>query len=215
MVSALLRRQIPIVLVWILTILALVNFFTGSLEEGIGALSAYASTVTALIVITSSIAYALRTIHDIMLWSRTPKEKRTKEMYIIENIYSLSLFFILMVIFVLTGATSSQFEWVMTYVVIPSFNAGVAYTACFIAIGIFYHWRIRNFETVLFVVATVMVLIGRAPIFGALFPQLPDTGMWIENYLVSPVARMFTLMTSIGVLTFLLSVIRGKAAGFE
>jgi len=214
MVSVYVRRQLPISIVYIVTAIVLVNYFTGSLGTIVANFTAYGLMVSALLIITASISYVIRTVYDILAWRRASPEER-KKYYIVENIYALILYFVLVVVYLAYGSSSSHYVFVITRILRPSWMAGIAYTASFIAIGIAYHWRVRSVETALFAFATIMALAARTPLIGAIAPWLSDAGLWMETYLFMPVARVFTLVAGLGSLMMLMNALRGKTAGFE
>ena len=214
MVSITIRRYIPLGIVWIVAIITLVDFFTGSFRGLVGDFSAWGTIVAAGLIVTASLSFVMRGIYGILAWRRGSAEEKSK-FYAVETGYAIVLFFILMGIYFLKGTSSDEFIFVIIRVLTPSWMAGIAYTASFIAIGIAYHWGVRSIETALFAFSTCIALIARAPITGAVFPQLMDVGTWMELYLWSPVSRTFTIMAGLGALSMLMNMLRGKQAGFD
>jgi hypothetical protein len=214
MVSVTIRRYIPMAIVWIVAIIALVDFFTGTLTDTVGTLSAWGTIVAAGLIVTASISFVIRGIYGIMAWRRGSAEEK-KKFYAIETAYAIVLYVILTVIYLFKGSASDEFVFTIVRVLVPSWMAGIAYTASFIAIGIAYHWGVRSVETALFAISTCIALIARAPIIGAVAPILLELGDWCEQFLWSPVSRTFTIMAGLGALTMLMNMLRGKQAGFD
>jgi hypothetical protein len=214
MVSVTIRRYIPMAIVWIVAIIALVDFFTGTLTDTVGTLSAWGTIVAAGLIVTASISFVIRGIYGIMAWRRGSAEEK-KKFYAIETAYAIGLYVILTVIYLFKGSASDEFVFTIVRVLVPSWMAGIAYTASFIAIGIAYHWGVRSVETALFAISTCIALIARAPITGAVAPILLELGDWCEQFLWSPVSRTFTIMAGLGALTMLMNMLRGKQAGFD
>jgi hypothetical protein len=214
MVSVTIRRYIPMAIVWIVAIIALVDFFTGTLTDTVGTLSAWGTIVAAGLIVTASISFVIRGIYGIMAWRRGSAEEK-KKFYAIETAYAIGLYVILTVIYLFKGSASDEFVFTIVRVLVPSWMAGIAYTASFIAIGIAYHWGVRSVETALFAISTCIALIARAPIIGAVAPILLELGDWCEQFLWSPVSRTFTIMAGLGALTMLMNMLRGKQAGFD
>ena len=214
MVSVTIRRYIPMAIVWIVAIIALVDFFTGALTDTVGMLSAWGTIVASGLIVTASLSFVIRGIYGIMAWRRGSAEEK-KKFYAIETAYAIALYVILTVIYIFKGSASDEFVFTIVRVLVPSWMAGIAYTASFIAIGIAYHWGVRSLETALFAISTCVALIARAPITGAVFPQMLELGDWMEQFLWSPVSRTFTIMAGLGALTMLMNMLRGKQAGFD
>ena len=214
MVSITVRRYIPLGIIWIVAIIALVDFFTGSLSEITGSFSAWGTIVGAGLIVTASISFVIRGIYGIMAWRRGSAEEK-KKFYVIETTYAVVLYFVLFIIYITKGSASDEFVFTVVRVLVPSWMAGIAYTASFIAIGIAYHWGVRSIETGLFAVSTCVALIARAPITGAVFPQILELGNWMEMFLWSPVSRTFTIIAGLGALSMLMNMLRGKQAGFD
>jgi hypothetical protein len=214
MVSITVRRYIPLGIIWIVAIITLVDFFTGSLSAITANFTSWGTIVGAGLIVTASISFVIRSIYGIMAWRRASAEDK-KKFYVIETAYAVVLYFVLFGIYVLKGSASDEFVFTVVRVLVPSWMAGIAYTASFIAIGIAYHWGVRSVETALFAFSTCIALLARAPITGAVFPPLLDLGNWMEQFLWSPVARTFTIMAGLGALTMLMNMLRGKASGFD
>ncbi len=214
MVSITVRRYIPMGIVWIVAIIAIVDFFTGSLTSVVGQLSAWGTIVAAGLIVTASISFVIRGIYGIMAWRRGSAEEK-KKFYVVETAYAIVLYVILMVIYFAKGSASDEFVFTIVRVLVPSWMAGIAYTASFIAIGIAYHWGVRSVETALFAISTCVALTARAPIIAASFPTILALGTWMETFLWSPVSRTFTIMAGLGALTMLMNMLRGKQAGFD
>ena len=214
MVSVTIRRYIPMLMVWIVAIVCVFDFFTGSLSDIVGNLSAWGTIVAAGLIVTASISFVIRGIYGIMAWRRGSAEER-KKFYAIETAYAIVLYFILFVIYITKGSASDEFVFTIVRVLVPSWMAGIAYTASFIAIGIAYHWGVRSVETALFAISTCVALTARAPIVAASVPQILALGTWMETFLWSPVSRTFTIMAGLGALTMLMNMLRGKQAGFD
>ncbi|MHA2313714.1 MAG: hypothetical protein ACXACF_00270 [Candidatus Hermodarchaeia archaeon] len=214
MVSITIRRYIPLGIIWLVTIIALVDFFTGSLSSIVGSLTSWGTIVGAGLIVTASVSFIIRGVYGIMAWRRGSAEEK-KKFYAYETAYAIALYVILFLIYIFQGSASEWFVFTIVRVLIPSWMAGIAYTASFIAIGIAYHWGVRSVETALFAFSTCIALLARAPITGAIFPPLLDLGNWMELFLWSPVARTFTIMAGLGALTMLMNMLRGKSAGFD
>jgi hypothetical protein len=214
MVSITIRRYIPLGIIWIVTIIALINFFTGGLADVLGNMLSWGTIVGAGLIVTASISFIIRGIYGIMAWRRGSAEDR-KKFYAVETAYAIALYLFLFVVYLVQGSAGEWFVFTVVRVLIPSWMAGIAYTASFIAIGIAYHWGVRSVETALFAFSTCIALLARAPITGAIFPPLLDLGNWMELFLWSPVARTFTIMAGLGALTMLMNMLRGKSAGFD
>ena len=86
-----------------------------------------------------------------MAWRRGSAEEK-KKFYVVETAYAIVLYVILMVIYFAKGSASDEFVFTIVRVLVPSWMAGIAYTASFIAIGIAYHWGVRSVETALFAI---------------------------------------------------------------
>ena len=214
MVSITIRRYIPLGIVWIVAIITIIDFFTGSFRGIVGDFSAWGTIISAGLIVTASISFVIRAIYGIMAWRRGSAEEK-KKFYVIETTYAVVLYFVLFIIYITKGSASDEFVFTVVRVLVPSWMAGIAYTASFIAIGIAYHWGVRSIETGLFAVSTCVALIARAPIAGAVFPQILELGNWMEMFLWSPVSRTFTIIAGLGALSMLMNMLRGKQAGFD
>lgn len=80
-----------------------------------------------------------------------------------------------------SGGTSPESGWIFRYLYQPLEATFLALLVFFIATAAFRAFRARTWETALLVVSALIVLIGSAPIAGAISPQLIGVKDWVMN----------------------------------
>ena len=80
-----------------------------------------------------------------------------------------------------SGGVSVESAWLFRYLYQPLEASFLALLVFFIATAAFRALRARTWETTLLVIAALIVLIGSAPIVGAISPQLSAAKDWVMN----------------------------------
>jgi hypothetical protein len=207
--STVYRKTVPLAILWIMVIVTQINYFTGEMQEPIATLSGYMIILGSFFVFTAAAGYLLRAFGTISRYFRTEPEKRTGA-YVVEYTYATILFVAMLVIYAFQGQYGEGVTFIVQYLLRPASTATIALTASYIAIGLFHHWGIRSFESALLVLTTIFVLLGRAQVVIGTIPMVSDLGVWLEETMVAPVARTFTIMVAIGTATMLISTLRGR-----
>ncbi|MDX1520313.1 MAG: hypothetical protein R3264_01640 [Anaerolineae bacterium] len=118
-------------------------------------------------------------------------------------IYSIVLLVALLLTLVLglSGPTSQGARFMFEFILQPLESTFFALLALFVATAVFRAFRVRNLETLLFVIFALIVLLGQVPVSIYLWSELPVIKDWI-----------LTVPTMAGVRGILLGVALGTIA---
>ena len=110
----------------------------------------------------------------------------------------LILTVLMMLIFGLGGPGSAPVTWIFRYVYSPLQATIFSLLAFFVASAAYRAFRIRNWETALFVIAGLIVLLGQVPVGKLLWQQLPVLKDWILAVPVTAGTRGILLGVALG-----------------
>lgn len=111
--------------------------------------------------------------------------------------------------FLTGGPNSDSSRFIFNYILQPLESTFFALLAIFIVSAAFRAFRVRNLETLIFVLFAVIVLLGQVPIGIYLWPELPVIKDWILNVPALAGARGILLGVALGTIATGLRVLIG------
>jgi hypothetical protein len=192
MVSAIIGRQLPVVLVFIGTLLGLVEFFLPELV----AVGAAVSALTNIGVIVIAFALFIVVFNIAMAYGRKIARRETEWYY---AVWTLVFFALYTVVGLLPPiATHEYFTWIYTnfHRTISSTMMGIL--AFSIVGGAIRAFRARTLEAVVLMIAYLFTLMYIAPIGEVIHPILPQVGQWFIDVPNTAGNRAILMCVAIG-----------------
>ena len=127
------------------------------------------------------------------------------------RIYSIILLLSLLGTLIMgrSGPNSANGQFIFEFVLLPLEATLFALLALFIAAAAYRAFRVRNLETLFFVIFAVLVLLGQVPIGIYLWPDLPVIKDWILNVPTLAGVRGILLGVALGTIATGLRVLIG------
>jgi len=166
------RRRIPVIVCFLFGLFMLVQFFV---PHPVGT-EAY-ETVLDWVQIIYVFALFVGVAGIIKLHGGKLSPGKKGWFYSLTTILGLAAMVILGFVFGVGRGT--PFNWIFENLQAPMQATMFALLAFFIASAAYRGFRIRNLESVLLLVAAVIVMIGRVPIGEMIFPYSPDVADWV------------------------------------
>ena len=166
------RRRIPVIVCFVFGLFMLVQFFV---PHPVGT-EAY-ETVLDWVQIIYVFALFMGVAGIIKLHGGKLSPGKKGWFYSLTTILGLAAMVILGFVFGVGRGT--PFNWIFENLQAPMQATMFALLAFFIASAAYRGFRIRNLESVLLLVAAVIVMIGRVPIGEMIFPYSPEVADWV------------------------------------
>ena len=166
------RRRIPVIVCFLFGLFMLVQFFV---PHPVGT-EAY-ETVLDWVQIIYVFALFVGVAGIIKLHGGKLSPGKKGWFYSLTTILGLAAMMILGFVFGVGRGT--PFNWIFENLQAPMQATMFALLAFFIASAAYRGFRIRNLESVLLLVAAVIVMIGRVPIGEMIFPYSPEVADWV------------------------------------
>jgi len=166
------RRRIPVIVCFLFGLFMLVQFFV---PHPVGT-EAY-ETVLDWVQIIYVFALFVGVAGIIKLHGGKLSPGKKGWFYSLTTILGLAAMVILGFVFGVGRGT--PFNWIFENLQAPMQATMFALLAFFIASAAYRGFRIRNLESVLLLVAAVIVMIGRVPIGEMIFPYSPEVADWV------------------------------------
>lgn len=110
----------------------------------------------------------------------------------------LVLGLLMVLLFGFNGPESAPVKWVFRYIYSPLQATIFSLLAFFVVSAAYRAFRIRNWETALFVIAGLIVLLGQVPVGGLIWDKLPALKDWLLAVPVTAGARGIILGVALG-----------------
>lgn len=116
---------------------------------------------------------------------------------------------VVFVIVLPSGGASAASTWMFRYLYQPLEASFLALLVFFIGTAAYRALRVRNWETTLFVIAALIVLLGAAPISRLISPLIPAAKDWVLNVPTVAGVRGILLGVGLGVIATGLRLLTG------
>lgn len=186
--GVLLRRQlIPVgVSIGVGLVVLLGQFITNA------DLGAIVNALTAWAAIVAAFALLLGIANLVLFHTQRIVKRETAGLFSI--LILASAIFVFLLVFP-GGSGGAAGQWVLRYIYQPLEASFLALLVFFIATAIYRALRVRTWETALFAISAVLVLIGSAPFMQVISPLIPSAREWVVN--VPAVAGMRGIMLGV------------------
>ncbi|HOV65934.1 MAG TPA: hypothetical protein PLR48_03170 [Bacillota bacterium] len=168
------KRELPMILAFIVGLLMIVSFFFSSEP-----LSQAANTVQNWGVIIAAFALGLASINLIQIHA-----KRIVKGKDLDWLYSGALLFSMIGIAILgiaKGPTDTNYQFWFDALFVPGQATVYAMTGFFIASAAYRAFRIRNLDSAILLVSAAILMLGNVPIGETIWSQFPVIGEWLMN----------------------------------
>ncbi|MBU1173151.1 MAG: hypothetical protein KKD44_26605 [Proteobacteria bacterium] len=189
------KKEIPVIIVALLSLLMIVPFFINA-----PALNSMSTEVQRMLVPIAGFALILGGL-NVTLRNITKISKRSKDWQFSIVLLATFVFFL-----VVSLIPSPFFEnlYTMAYVtVLGKVNEAVmALIAVFMATMAYRGFKIKNFETLLFTLSCLVVMIANAPIGEAVWAGAPGARNWIMDYPNMAGMRALNIGIALGIMAY-------------
>ena len=158
-----------------------------------------------LTIIIGAFALLLGVVNVVTVHWTQIRSKNPASVYSIVLLVSL----LLSLVFGLGGPATGGTQFIFNFILQPLEATFFALLALFIASAAFRAFRVRSFESILFVAFAGVVLLGQVPISIYLWPELPVIKDWILNVPTLAGVRGILLGVALGTIATGLRIISG------
>jgi hypothetical protein len=199
------RRTIPLVITFCLGFFAIINFFV--VEP---TLNKIGTDVRNAVIIIGSFAIILGVGNLTLYHGRRIRRRQAGWLY------GVLCLVVLYSMIALGWASPSDptYQYWYSNMLIPLDSTVLSLIAFYTASAAYRAFKARNREALVFLVAAVIVMLGRAPIGGALWSSLPAISSWLMDAPTTAGMRGFLIGVAIGSLSFGLRVLLGRERGY-
>lgn len=187
------KREIPVIIVAILSLMMIVPFFINA-----PALSSMSTEIQRMLVPIAGFALILGGL-NVTLRNVTKVLKKSKDWYF--SIVLLVTFFFFLVVSIVPGLEAL---YTLAYVtVLGKVNEAImALIAVFMATMAYRGFKIKNFETLLFTLSCLIVMIANAPIGEAVWAGAPGVRNWIMDFPNMAGMRALNIGIALGIIAY-------------
>ncbi len=205
--SIVLKKSVPIALVFIVSVIFLLEYFVFATE--------LKSTVTTLQnwgIILTAFTLGFGAVNMFMFHGKQVS-RRAKGQWP----YSLWLLFILIVFTVVgvaMGATSSQYSWLYNSSYFALSATVYSSLGFYMTSGIYRALRAKNAESVILLIVGIIILARNAPALAAQFPILITMDSWLSSVPTTSAQRGIMIGGALGAIALGLRTMIGRETGF-
>jgi len=198
MMSATIKRRIPMVLIFLVGIIVLFDWF---IPTPVGSSAAKVLRDWNVIIVALAIglgAFTMYRTHYRHLVRRTPGQwPYSAATLVVCTMYIL--------VGLGLGVSAPTYQWMYSNVILPLGGAVFASVAFYLASASYRVMRVRSIEAALLLVSGLIMLLATAPIGSVIWSGFLTTGNWLMDTVVTGVYRAFTIGIALG---FILTGVR-------
>ncbi len=214
------RRQIPIVLTFIMGLVIIAQFFLvpeKPVEPYQFALQTLGTVFTNWANLLAAFTIGFGLVNITLVHVRRVTRRVPGQWYY--SLWLLIVAYITMVICVLgypelSTLMNPQYEWITTYVLAALSGTMYSSLAFYITSACFRAFRARSLEAAALLVVGFITLLYRAPIFQAMAPIFVDMATWINNYIVRSSYRGILIGGALGAILLGIRTLMGMETGY-
>jgi hypothetical protein len=210
MVSIVLRRHIPILIIWSLFLVLTGHYF---FDIGLGTPTSFlknaAIVITSFTILVGCASYVIRSISRLSNWR---KETRLNLSY---ELFWWVVFLTFLTVAATRGLTSDEYLWLERSFYAPASSGIWAICVTLTVVVIFQKYRVRRLETALFVGGFVFLMFGRSPTIIALIPGSNQVVLKIVDLFETPINKVLLILATFGAMSLAFESLRGRIGGFE
>ncbi len=215
------RREVPIVITFVVGIIMLLTNFIKIGAGEVGLIQQWSSELSNWVIIVAAFAVGLASVNLMKIHSNNITRQRPGWVNSLILVGSLIAFAIIGTIARLNPgtATAELNQNLFDYVMSPLGAAMFAILCFYIASASYRAFRMRSAEATVLLIAAVLVMLGRAPIGELMWNQFPGIAKWLLDIPNTAGQRAIMIGAAIGgfatSLRILLGIERGHLGGAE
>ena len=191
MSTKIVRRTIPLIITFIVGMLMIGQWFFN-----INFIDNLATSIQQWGIVVAAFAMGLGSVNIIILnLKRIKKREGTDWLY---AIWLLVVFFTFSLIGIGYGSSSPLYTHLYNTILQPLSGTMYPATLFFLISAIYRTFRIRSGPSILFVLTGAIILLGNAPVVGAMFPPLVALKAWIMDVELTAAYRAILLGIGLG-----------------
>lgn len=203
------KRDLPVVIVFLTGVVMIVGYFVRApeifLESIVQDLSLLASIIAGYATILGILTLSLVHVNHV--------SKRAKGQWIYSIILLVLAIVMIGVGLIGTIGTHPYFTWFYRFPLTALDSTTYSILAFYIASAAFRAFKIRSWEALILGVTGVIVMLMNAPIGAALWSGFPEIGKWIMDVPNASAFRGFIIGSSVGAVAIGLRVLIGRERG--
>ena len=202
MSSVVLKRYIPTVLISAFSLVILLEYFTGNptLQSLVDTVSGWAAIIIAFSLTVAFISMSISRGRNVL--SRQPGEWYYSAIFLVALFLQLFLG-------LAYGTKHALYSNIWTNINLSAYSAMSASTALYIISSAYRVFRARSKEATVLVIAAILVMLGQASIFAAIWPGFPTIRDWIWDNPAAATMRGITIVTAIGLVALTIRIMLG------
>lgn len=213
--SLLIRRQIPIALVFILALLVMMDYFLKLPPLDAGGVSWTSPVVKDLQnwgVILTAFALGFGAVNLFILHSRHISRRTAKQWPF--SIWLLLMIILFTVVGVSYGATSPQYSWLYNSSYFALSATVYSSLGFYMTSGIYRALRARNVDAVILLVTGGIALLKNAPAVAVNAPIIVSIDSWLNAIPTTSAMRGIMISAALGAIALGIRTMTGKETGF-
>ncbi len=195
MSSRMIRRQIPLILTFIVGMIITWEWFIRwkPLQDATSVINNFQIIMTAFMAGFAGVN--LLVLHSKRIRSNMSDNKLLDASYSVVLLLSLIVWTI---IGVALGSKHPTYDWLYNTVNVPLYSTAYAATLFYLASATYHVLRARSVETSLLLIVGALTIMANMPIVVTYLPFLTDVLAWINNVLVTSSYRAITIGVGLG-----------------
>jgi len=205
--SDLVKKRLPSIIMAVIGILLIVDFFFVTPASYANAMKDLQNTA----IIIAAFALGIGAINLLLIHGTSVMKRKEGQWY-----YSLWLL-IVMTVFVFIGVglgtNSDVYQYIFQNFFMPIDMTLYSLIGWLVVYAIYFSFRVRSSETLLLLLVAFFALMGNAPIGGAIFPILTDIKSWLAAVPNTAAIRGFNMAMALGAIVVGIRTLAGKEKG--
>ena len=200
------KKEFPLAIIWICVLIVFADYFFGGpiFNPAFQTLTVDWTVIIANIaVIVGGLSVLQRSI-TLAQRSNTPKIDRMMHVWL----FACSV--LLIVVGSVFGIKNPTYNWIYTYVMLPSWRTVYTIIIFFMATAAYRAYRAKTVASSVMVVCGLLVLIRNAPVGQAIWSGFYPIGTWILDVVNLSGSRAIMIGSMIGAVTLLIKIMLGK-----
>jgi hypothetical protein len=214
--SLILRRQIPILIVFVVALIVMLDYFLLlppiNPETSKSWTSVTVTTMQNWGVILSAFALGFGALNLFIFHSRHIARRTAGQWPF--SLWMLAMIVLFTVVGVSLGPTSDQYSWLYNSSYFALSATVYSSLGFYMTSGIYRALRARNVESAILLIVGVIVLAMNAPALAVAFPILSDAGSWISAIPTTSAQRGIMIGASLGAIALGVRTMIGRETGF-
>jgi len=205
--SLLVRRQIPIVVVFLCALLPLADFFLKIPGTGpaLKDLQSWGVILAGFALVFGAVNLSF--LHGRHVLRRT----RNQWPFSASLLLAMCLY---SVVGVFLKPTSTQYQWLYNTIMFPLSATVYSSLAFALTSAIYRSMRGRNLETAILVIACVIVVVRNAPLLALVVPYATEANDWLSSMVSTSAMRGIMIGASLGAIALGIRTMLGMETGF-